>query len=41
MSIRAVLVAALLTGFVLGIAASGPDHPSSPRGTGSVPGADR
>ncbi|MFG3509748.1 hypothetical protein ACGF5F_30075 [Streptomyces sp. NPDC047821] len=41
MSIRAVLVAALLTGFVLGLAAPGPDHSSSPPGTGSVPGADR
>ncbi|WP_274536120.1 hypothetical protein [Streptomyces sp. CB03234] len=41
MSIRAVLVAALLTGFVLGIAAPGPDHSPSPRGTGSVSGTDR
>ncbi|MER7106811.1 hypothetical protein [Streptomyces sp. NPDC000229] len=41
MSIRAVLLAALLTGFLLGVAAPGAEHSASPRGTASLPGSDR
>ncbi|MFF8289291.1 hypothetical protein ACF068_08725 [Streptomyces sp. NPDC016309] len=41
MSLRAVLAAAVLTGFLLGVAAPGVEHSASSRGTGSVPAADR
>ncbi|HZX37464.1 MAG TPA: hypothetical protein VFF37_03850 [Streptomyces sp.] len=36
MSTRAVLVAALITGFVLGIAAARADHSTPPRETGPI-----
>ncbi|MEU9102192.1 hypothetical protein [Streptomyces sp. NPDC048361] len=41
MSIRAVLVAALITGFLLGIASTHEDRPDGPREPGSVAVAGR
>ncbi|WP_434587721.1 hypothetical protein [Streptomyces sp. A5-4] len=41
MSIRAVLVAALITGLVLGIASARSEHSASPRGAGSLSQAGR
>ncbi|MFK4226395.1 hypothetical protein [Streptomyces sp. NPDC019890] len=41
MSTRAVLAAALITGFVLGIAGARADHSTPPRETGSITEAGR
>ncbi|MDQ0945158.1 hypothetical protein ACH492_13505 [Streptomyces sp. NPDC019443] len=41
MSTRAVLVAALITGFVLGIAGARADHSTPPRETGPIAEAGR